>query len=212
MKRPARDTLPEGAAKPCSPRFGFPSTVPRTMRRALFAAVLFSAAVRAEPPAQAEGTAPAKSPWTGGVTVMWGEGGPHADTAACCLPTSVDGYAEVGHRFGESIALVVFGLGELGVVPQEHTYLASGGLALRLIGDRLGGLAAPLELGFGVGAGHVIDGETPLNVLTYELAFVDTILPVTRYLRVHSQLVEHFNYLTGSAFLTAGIGVGLTFE
>jgi hypothetical protein len=172
-----------------------------------------AAQTAADPSALPAPTAEAHdSRWTGGVTVMWGEAGPHADTAQCCLPTSVDGYGEFGHKLGDSLALLVVGIGEFGLTQDDPTHLVSGGFALRLIGDRLGGLAAPIELTLGAGVGRVLQGSTPLDVTMFGVAFFDTVFPVTEHFRLHSQLIEHLDYLTGAAFLTAGLGLGVTFE
>jgi hypothetical protein len=153
-----------------------------------------------------------ESRWTGGVTLMWGEAGPHAAAAPCCLPSSLDGYGELGRKLGGSVALLAVAVGEYGLIPNQTTHLASGGLAVKLIGDRLGGLSAPIELTLGAGMGRILEGTSPLENPTYGMMLVDTVFPVTRYFRLHSQLIEHMDLNTGSTFLTAAIGLGLTFE
>ena len=140
--------------------------------------------------------------WTGAIAVFLGEGDPHG--------TSVDGYLELGRRLNADVAVVAVGLGEASVSSVYLRDVISGGLGLRIIGDRLGGLAAPIELTVGGGVSTLLKGSTEIGSGPYALAFVDAVFPLTAHIRIHWNLFEHAN--SAGAFLTAGFGLGLTFE
>jgi hypothetical protein len=144
------------------------------------------------------------SGWTGGAAVLFGAGGPHGE--------SVDGYFELGKRLNSDLALLGHVSTELGVSPSSPYDLVSAGLGLRITGDQLGGLQAPIELVFGAGISVVVQGVTVFGAGPFAMAFFDTVFPVTHRIRLHSQITTHFNLDGSFAFITAGGGVGVTFE
>jgi hypothetical protein len=173
------------------------------MRAALLALCLSLPSLAEEPVVDRLEPRPAAG-WTGGGALLFGAGGPHGE--------SVDGYFELGKRLNADLALLGHVSTELGISPSSPYDLVSGGLGLRITGDQLGGLLAPIELTLGVGVSGVVQGVTVFGGGPFAMAFFDTIFPITRRIRIHSQIVTHFNLDGSFAFITAGAGFGVTFE
>jgi hypothetical protein len=173
------------------------------MRAALLVLCLSAPSLAEEPVVNKLEPRP-ESGWTGGGALLFGAGGPHGE--------SVDGYFELGKRLNADLALLGHVSTEIGVSPSSPYDLVSAGLGLRITGDQLGGLQAPIELTFGAGVSAVVQGVTVFGYGPFAMAFFDTIFPITRRLRLHSQIVTHFNLDGSFAFITAGAGFGVTFE
>ena len=141
--------------------------------------------------------------WVAGASVLFGESGPHGQ--------SLDGVLSGGWKAGDSAAFVMSLEGEQGLSSVQPFAVVSYQAGIRLIGDRLGGLAGPIEFTLAAGGSAVMQGSTPAGGGPLGIASVDLLFPLVWTVKLHWQLLEHFSP-GGGNFLTTTAGLGIVLE